>query len=622
MADKVTQERPLTRNETRWAIRWSCVVMLITCLPYLYVAAGTPPGMAFSRLLYQVPDNGVYLSWEEQAAQGALGMRNLFTGEAQRGIYLHLLSWLLGTLARLTGLPVVLVHHGGRLLLGALVLILAYRLFARLTPDVATRRTAFWFTAFASGFGWLAEWLKLPAQWSTELAQAEMTTFLSLCSNVLNCAGLALMLGIFLLLLAAEEQTGRRRWQSVLGAGLLGLLLGNVHSYDVITVACVWGAYIAARALTSRVTAGDFGFWILDFGLPADPPDAELATAPPPIQNPKSKIQNPRPRPFSAGRALVDALVAALVALPATGYQYYLYRTEPVFRLRADQRLPSPPLLCNLAGYGLLLLLAIGGAVLLVRSLRRAGAAPDQRLFPLVWAIVGLMTPYLPVSFQGKLVMGEHLPLALLAAMGALALVGWVTGHGSRVTGQRRGSARLATLDSRPVTAVVVGLLLVMVPTNVRFVLRDIPRRGADVVGPSSLPVYVPQADAAALQWARQHLPKDRLILCSYVSGLLFPAMAGRPVYLGHWSETVDARRKFAEVMAFYAAPDAASEERRAFLEARHIRYVYLGARERQISDIDFAGDPIFSPVYCKDGSAIYELRARTAALAQRSGER
>jgi hypothetical protein len=582
----------------RWAIRWGCVVMLLTCLPYFYVAAGTPAGMAFSRLLYQVPDNCVYLSWEEQAAQGAFGMRNLFTGEAQRGIYFHLLSWLVGMLARLTGLPVVLVHHGGRVLLGVLVLTLAYRLFARLTPDLAIRRTAFWFTAFASGFGWLVEWLKLPAQWSTELAQAEMTTFLSLCSNLLNCAGLALMLGIFLLLLAAEEQQGRQRWRSVLGAGLLGLLLGNVHSYDVITVACVWAAYVATRALTASVKCQG----------PRDEYDTPLNTQ-------HLTLDTCR---FSAGRALVDAFVAALVALPATAYQYYLYRTEPVFRLRADQRLPSPPLPCNLAGYGLLLILAIGGGMVLVRSLRRQGASPDQRLFPLVWALVGLVVPYLPVSFQGKLVMGEHLPLAFLGAVAALAIGEWVTRHASRVTRQRQNSARLAARGSRLANAVVVGLLLVMVPTNLRFVLRDIPRRGGEPIGLSSLPVYIPRADATALRWARQNLPRNGLILCSYVSGLLFPALAARPVYLGHWSETVDARRKYAESMAFFAAPDAPSAERRAFLEARHIRYVYVGSWERQISDIDLGRDPGFSTVYCKDGAAIYELRARPASLAAR----
>lgn len=564
----------MTRTEWRWAIRWGCVVMLLTCLPYLYVAAKTPAGMVFSGLLYQVPDNCVYLSWEEQAAQGAFAMRNLFAGEPQRGLYLHLLAWLVGSLARLTGLPVVLVHHAARLALGGLVLVLAYRLFARLTPDVATRRTAFWFTAFASGCGWLADWLKLSVQWSTELAQAEMTTFLSLLANVLNCAGLALMLGIFLLLLAAEEQQGRRRWQCVFGAGLLGLLLGNVHSYDVITIACVWGAYVATRAVTGRLSTRNASC-------------------------------------FALGRALVDALVAALVALPATAYQYYLYRTEPVFRLRADQRLASPPLPCNLVGYGLLLLLAMGGAVLLVRALRRHGMAPDQRLFPLVWAFVGLGIPYLPVSFQGKLVMGEHLPLAFLGAVAAVALAGWITGHGARGPSPRPNPLRVAPRDARCVTAVVAGLLLLMLPTNLRFVLRDIPRAGGEPAGASSLPVYIPQADAAALQWARRHLQPEDTLLCSYVSGLLFPAMAGRPVYLGHWSETVDARRKYAESMAFFAAPAAPSAERRSFLEARHLRYVYVGSWERQISDIDLARDPAFSVQYCKDGAAIYALRGK-----------
>ena len=141
----------MTRGELRWAVLMAGVVMLITCLPYLYVASLAPPGTTFSGLLCAADDHCVYLSWEQQGAQGRFLMRNLFTGDAQRGIYVSLFSWLLGSTARFTGLPLILVHHGARVLFGALALVLAYRLFALFTSDIAARRAAFWFTAFSAG---------------------------------------------------------------------------------------------------------------------------------------------------------------------------------------------------------------------------------------------------------------------------------------------------------------------------------------------------------------------------------------------------------------------------------------------------------------------------------------
>ena len=39
------------------------------------------------------------------------------------------------------------------------------------------------------------------------------------------------------------------------------------------------------------------------------------------------------------------------MALPATAYQYYLYKTEPVFRMRADTKTLSAPLMSYLLGY-------------------------------------------------------------------------------------------------------------------------------------------------------------------------------------------------------------------------------------------------------------------------------
>src|SRR5262249_19348159 len=142
---------------------------------------------------------------------------------------------------------------------------------------------------------------------------------------------------------------------------------------------------------------------------------------------------------------------------------------------------------------GFVLVLAIAGAVWIVRSIRPAVAGLGQRLMPVVWGAVGFVLPYLPFTFQRKLVMGLHLPLAFLAAVGAVALARWVTGRAADADRQRstldaRRSARTAGTVGVPVErrassverrasfapiAVVAGLLLLTMPTDWRCIQRD-----------------------------------------------------------------------------------------------------------------------------------------------------
>jgi hypothetical protein len=576
-------------------MRWALAVMLITCLPYLYAARCAPPGTSFLGLMFVADDHCVYLAWEQQAAQGHFLLRNLFTGDPQRGIYIHLLCWLIGTVSRLTGLPLILAHHGARVIAGAGLLILLYALFARFTPDVAIRRAAFSFAALSAGFGCLFAGKGINEPFcSVDLWQPEAITFLCLYVNGLFCVALAAMVGILLLLLGAEEREGWPRWGRVLGAGLLGLLLGNIHSYDILTLAAVWGIYLAARTLESRASRVT--------GLES------------PTGDPRPATRDPRHR--SLGRALANLLVVGLVALPSTLYQYYLYRTEPVFRMRAQTQTLTPSVLYYLEGYGLVFILALGGLIWLVSTARRRGEPLGERLLPVVWAIVGFVLPYLPVSFQRKLAMGLHIPLAFLAAVCAVALAQWVTSRGSRVASQRPGASHLVTRDPRPATAVLAGLLLLTMPSNWGFIRRDIAqaaRRNEDL---NRLQVYVPNADLAAMRWARGHLAPDGVIFCSTVSGRLFPALAGRPAYVGHWSESPRANERLFETLAFFRATDASSEERYRFLAERGIRYLYLGSSERDSGAAEIAGDACLRPIYRNEGAVLYELQPRQTASA------
>src|SRR5207249_2370016 len=121
-----------------------------------------------------------------------------------------------------------------------------------------------------------------------------------------------------------------------------------------------------------------------------------------------------------------------------------------------------------------------------------------------------------------------------------------------------------------PQALIVAGLLLLTMPSLGCFIHRDVADAVSEAQGhldPLNVAVFWPRADLEAIEWARRNLSKDGLIFCSTGSGILFPALAGRPVYVGHWSETPRANEKMQETLLFYRSTGVASQARRAFLE-------------------------------------------------------
>ncbi|HLB77720.1 MAG TPA: hypothetical protein VJO72_11855, partial [Candidatus Dormibacteraeota bacterium] len=425
---------PLPAAERRWAWGWALAAMAVASLPYLFLLGVTPPGRVFWGFVNNPDDHCVYLAWMRQVADGHFFVQNLFTGDRQSGRSINLFFWALGTLARFTHLPLALVYHLARFGFGAFLLVLVYHLAALLTEDRLSRRAAFGFVALSSGLGWLM-WPgpgDSPPGVPADTWQPEAITFLSLYANALFCASMAAMVGIFLGLLHAQRAG---KYRPAVGVGLLLFLLGNFHSYDAITVAAVWAGYLLVTGLASR-------------------------------RVPVSELR--------------QAAVASAIGLPAILYQYYLLRTDPVFQARAAVPTPSPALWYYLLGYGFLIPLAVLGAWRLIAlgSARRPGL-----LFPIVWAVVGFAAIYIPVSFQRKLAEGLHLPIAILAAIGAVEI------------------ARRAKLRPAYSPAFVALLLLLTVPSNVRFVSRELNRAVNENRGSSLLhPVFWPRTELEAMR--------------------------------------------------------------------------------------------------------------------------
>jgi len=509
------------RSGRGFAFGVALAVMTVGMVPYLYgwSMVGARPGLGvFSWCTFNATDNCVYFSWLRQAAEGRFFQRSLFTTAAQSGRHLNLFFLLLGNVARITGAPLALVYQGGRIVVGIAFLRAVWWLIGLVVAGERTRRVCFLVVCLSSGLGWLPGLWEQGFNGPVDVWQPEAVTFLSLELFPLFAVSLLLMVGALGWLLVAER-TGSRR--AAVNAGLCGLLLGNVHTYDVITVLAVWGAYRAVRTMRERRV------------------DA---------------------------RAWSGAVLAGAIAAPSTVYMTYLAGTDAVFAHRIGMDTPSAPLAMCVLGFGLVFCLAVVAAA----GRRDDGwVSRDARLFLVVWAVVNVAVAYVPVPFQRKMLMGAHIPLAILAGV---ALDDFLV--------------RLAR-GSTPRYAVALALSLALLfATNARFMAKTM---GSMTRHDEPVRYYVYAGEAAALEWIRVHVtPGVPVQPLPWVTGMLepvdhtlacmTPGATGHPVDAGHWAESPDFARAIG-AWARFVAPDASDDERRALLRRTGVRYLVFSQK-------------------------------------------
>lgn len=514
-------------RDRRWALRVALAAVAVTMLPYLFGASliGAAPSRGwFSWLGYNLDDSCVYLAWMRQAADGAFFQRNLFTTEPQIGHQFSIFFLALGSIARWTHLPLLFVYHAARLVLGLAFLHAVWWLLELLVANRGARRSAFLLVCFSAGLGWLPGlWRASGINSPVDVWQPEAITFLCLYQSPLFLVSLLLMVGVLGGLWVARE---RRSWRAALLAGCAGLLLGNIHTYDVITLAAVWGAFLLVQAVRRRL---------------------DVAT-------------------------LAQAISVGCITAVSTGYMVYLVKTEDVFARRVAVPTLSPPFALYALGYGLLLVLAafaVGtrqGRAAISGDADRPGG--DALVFLATWAVANVAVAYLPVTFQRKMLMGAHLPIAMLAGTGLSLLVAKAPG--------RWGTAALWA------AVALLGL------TNVRFMLRDADNFQTNRGQSHIQRPYLYSGEVAALTWLREHTPpgaplqplpwlamspEGRIGFVDTTVACFAPGLTGRPVNAGHWGETP----QFAQTMGvwvWFLLPTRSVEERAEALARTGVRYV------------------------------------------------
>ncbi len=185
-------------------------------------------------------------------------------------------------------------------------------------------------------------------------------------------------------------------------------------------------------------------------------------------------------------------------------------------------------------------------------------------LLAVCWAAGGFVAAYLPFAFQRKMLMGEHIPLCLLAGVGAAWLV-----H---------------RLTPRVQAAALALLVLASFPSNGFFLRRDIVHLTQNRSETGMVP-YLPDTAYWAYDWIRQNLrPRRDAVLSFPPLAAPLPGATDRVVWVGHWAETPEYGKK---LLAFSRFADAATPDAARLAFLRSIPATYL-LYPNDVSQLDY----------------------------------
>jgi len=280
-------------------------------------------------------------------------------------------------------------------------------------------------------------------------------------------------------------------------------------------------------------------------------------------------------------RSISAQLAAFALPVPLLAYNaWILYRDPTIAEWARQWRHQAPGPLSLALSLGLPLLAAIVGIVIVWRR-RDRGLALLMVWPPLVFVL--LYAPNI-ANIQRRLLDALYVPIGMLAAVGLRALLTRMPA----VTARRLERLLLPAFCFS--SAIVLAIAL-------RFATGAFPE------------AYIRADTWEAMQWlSSHHDPADR-VLSSPQTGLLLPAWSGTPVYVGHYSETLDYFGKIGDVSRILA-PGVTDSERRSFLAGNRLTLLYWGPDESRASSFDPSVRPYLRRIYQRGGVSIYRVAA------------
>ncbi len=492
------------------------VLIVVTAVPYLYGYVTTPEHRAYTGLHHLTPgDTNVFLSMIEQTKQGDNVFINPYTSEAQARIFINPLWLSVGYLAKIFQLSNLLALHVARSIWIVIFVLVAYCFIAYLFKEKKYRYVILLMIVFSSGLGvffnpFLFDVNNLYEQ-PIDMWVPESITFLTLYHTPHLIASLTLIILIFLLMLMAFE---KNRLSYSIAAGFCSMLVIWFHPFHGPTIFGVIGVYIVALCIKQRRI-----IW-----------------------------------PY-----IKHYVVLGWLTVPSVLYLFLIHQASWVIRQwNAQNNLPSPSVWMYLIGYGFLIPLAIAGVWAWRRKFKQ------RHIFLMVWVVVTGILLYFPVDFQRRMVEGLHIPLSILAGVGAIFLY-------RKVAHSRLAKIRFA----------LPAFLLVFLPlSNIQMVGQDIYLYATK----KGFSYYITTDEIQAMGWIKENVTGRQVIFSSFPSGNFIPAYSGRVVWIGHGPQTIDLPEK-REVVDWFWRDNSDDQARYRFLLDEGIDFVYYGPLEKSQDD-------------------------------------
>lgn len=544
-------------QEKRFVLLLALGTALLSIVPWVLAVIGIPTGAHYLGFQYNTDDHMVYSAWMRQAMDGHLLMDNRFTTDAQPGLTVHLYFFLLGLIAKLTGIPFAATL--ARASLSAAFVLLLSKLAYRLSDQIYARKLILAVAIFGGGVGFLvwhnfgvdisrptAPFLKdiLLGHLPTDVWQPEGFVFPSMLTNSLFMASLCLILTALLAVLSAEK--GPRR--VFVGAVSIALLM-NIHSYDVLLVALVLAGLLIAQIGRDLKIPLPWVVRCLIIGSGAILPALWFIHV---LQSDAVFQARAATETYSPN---FRAVVFGYLPLMLFGMTcLFLKAASDTIRMR--RRLAGALLVTVVFG-GLFVLAAShqGGyflspelwvGVLVLVCLSVFLLSDENPAFNLIvsWALIGTIAIYFPGLFQRKLAMGLSIPWSILTALCFDHLIRKL----------ERNERNLATILA----------LILLSATSIRWMARELYLAKTNVSNTTVHPVYLssdmnrilaflneqpgkkiviapPGVQArATVGDSNEAAPDDFLSPTLPDLNAIISGLTGSYTFAGHWSETPD----------------------------------------------------------------------------------
>lgn len=352
------------------------VTLLVISLPYIGAELAGGSQWKFAGFLLNPMDGASYLAKMRMGYEGEWRFTLPFTAERGEGAYLFLFYLGLGHIARIVGLPLILVYHLARAAGSTLLVFMMASFLQMMYPAREDlQRNGLWLLSFGAGLGWLVIFVISPPP--ADFWIAEAYPFLSMYANPHFPLGLALILGSLVILMGGWSQKGLFTSGPAGRAGvflLLGLCISIILPFGLVVL-----------LLTE---AGWLGWELV-----------------------KAVSQDRRTLLLRFGR---DLIFTGLLGGPFLLYQYWVAVTDPLLRgWNAQNITVTPPVWDLLLSFSPGIILALYW----LWARRNVEKNPVQRMAA-VWLFMALILAVFPFPLQRRFLLGFYIPITGLAVGG------------------------------------------------------------------------------------------------------------------------------------------------------------------------------------------------------------